>query len=323
MARVADALDSPGDGRRPLPDDVDVLVVGAGPTGLTAAVALAGQDAGVLVVEEREGPCRLPLSRMLDVRSMEVLRRLGVADDIVESALRLHRSGAPFVFASDVAHARPRPTMVQGWFGSTRHSPVGGLVCPQDAVERVLRRHLPVGGLRCGVSLVGFEQDADGVDAMLAVDGAGRVPIRARYVIGADGARSRVRESVGSVVVGDGAAAWLVAALVQADLGPLVGDRVCNAYFLDPPAGPQAILHPTLEPDRWVINLVYPTESRMTEVMHSDRRCVGDVRLSSVVMCRDCGWSSGARAECIPASRIVWSTVGCCWREMRRTCSPR
>ncbi|MGH3611898.1 MAG: FAD-dependent monooxygenase [Pseudonocardia sp.] len=241
-----------------IPDRVEVLVVGGGPTGLATAVALAGHDVEVLVAEARTVPPLLPRSRSLDIRTMEVLRRHGVADDILAAVGEARRTGAAFAFAPCLAALGRRDRLAQGWFAAPRHSPVTGVVCPQDVVEQVLRWHAPVGALRQGAHLVGLEQHRDGVDVHLQLHEGGHRTVRAGFVVGADGAESRVRRLLAPEAGSASPAAWMVSLLVEADLSGCVGAHVCNAYFLEPTDGPRAILHPTLDHTRWVLNLLYP-----------------------------------------------------------------
>jgi len=171
--------------------DVDVLVVGAGPTGLVMAATLARAGVSVRIVERAAE--RSPHSRALVVhaRSLEVLEQLGIAAELVGRGKRalsviVHIDGDKAVETplGDVgAQDSPFPFV---------------LFVSQVETERLLEAHL----LSLGVAverpleLVALTQDEAGCVATL--DRAGvREEVRARYVVGADGAHSAVRKAVG------------------------------------------------------------------------------------------------------------------------------
>jgi cation diffusion facilitator CzcD-associated flavoprotein CzcO len=78
--KAADALSKPMDG--------DVLIVGAGPTGLTLAIDLARRGVRCTLVEQKEQPAFLPKMERVNARSMEIYRRMGLAEKIRAAGLR-------------------------------------------------------------------------------------------------------------------------------------------------------------------------------------------------------------------------------------------
>lgn len=251
---------------------VDVVIVGGGPTGLAAALALAQYDIDAVVLESRTAPSQLPRFGWLNARTMEVLRRLGVTDDIQAAAFRSQNIGAPFTFAHTLADASGSPTMVKAWFGSSRHSPVAGMICPQDVVEDILRAHLPAQWLYLGAHVVNFAHDDEGAEVVVRVDSRLR-RLRTRYLIGADGAHSVVRRRLGVQLTGDHVSATVVLMLFEADLDHLVGERVSNVYFLGDSNGPQAWMHPTVDRSRWTLNVVFHDPEEAARVLESDEEC--------------------------------------------------
>ncbi|MEV0889725.1 FAD-dependent oxidoreductase [Promicromonospora sp. NPDC050262] len=162
--------------------DTDVVVVGAGPTGLLLAGDLATAGAHVTVLEKRPaGLSNLTRAFAVHARSLEVLDARGLADELLTrgqqvTSLRLFQR-----LTIDLADLPSRFRYV--------------LVAPQYEVERLLRRRAEEAGavFRHDTRVTALAQDDDGVTVTTA-DGP---DLRARYVVGTDGAQSTVRDAVG------------------------------------------------------------------------------------------------------------------------------
>ncbi|MFD4559328.1 FAD-dependent monooxygenase [Streptomyces sp. NPDC058469] len=187
--------------------DDGVLIVGAGPTGLTLAIELARRGAGVRIVDAAPAPHRESRGKGLQSRTLEVLEDVGVTERVLTAGT----TRLPFRKYFDGAHVNDTDP-----FAETRPTPDApyerGVLIGQWQVEKLLRERLAEFGVGVepGTEVTGFEQDEDGVTAVLA-DGE---RIRAGYLVGCDGGRSRVRKAMGvrfegtteetqSMVVGD------------------------------------------------------------------------------------------------------------------------
>ncbi|WP_298457295.1 rifampin monooxygenase [uncultured Cellulomonas sp.] len=161
--------------------DVDVVVVGAGPTGLMLAAELRLHGAGVLVLDREPSPTEVVRALGLHVRSIEVMDQRGLLERFLEHGTQ-HPLGG---FAGIPA---PPPADLD-----TAHPYI--LAIPQPVTDRILAGHATALGadVRRGVGLVDLRQDDDGVTADLT-DGTG---VRSRYLVGCDGGRSTVRRLVG------------------------------------------------------------------------------------------------------------------------------
>jgi 2-polyprenyl-6-methoxyphenol hydroxylase-like FAD-dependent oxidoreductase len=172
-------------------DPLDVLVVGAGPTGLALAAQLRAFGASVRIVDRQLD--RVHESRALAVqpRTLEVLRGLGVAEELIAR-------GNDAVWVQ--LHAGGRVVRIRLFgLGLDDTAYPFLLFVSQAETEQVLLDHLAGGGvpLERGVEVVGFHADPDAVTSTLRHRDGRTEQVRARYLVGCDGARSTVRRDAG------------------------------------------------------------------------------------------------------------------------------
>ena len=163
----------------------DVLIVGAGPTGLLLAGDLAAAGVSCAVIERREGRSNLTRAFAVHARSLEELDARGLADALVAT-------GIPIGTLRFLGHGRLDLSVLPSRFPFL-------LVTPQYETERLLGERARALGARIttGAELVGLRQDAEQAVAEVRMPGGQVRHWPARYVVGCDGARSTVRRTLG------------------------------------------------------------------------------------------------------------------------------
>ena len=204
-----------------LPRTADVLIVGAGPVGLTLAASLQARGVDVVVVDKAAEVARTSRAAVIHARTLEVLHTIDVTDELVRRGVIVPRF---------TLRDRDRALLTIDFDGLPTPHPYT-LMLPQDITEDVLTARLAELGGRVHrpYELALLEQDGDGVTATMT----GGETVRASYVVGADGMHSAVREQAGIGFAGDTYGQSFVVADVHLDWE--FDEREVMLYFA--PAG--------------------------------------------------------------------------------------
>jgi 2,4-dichlorophenol 6-monooxygenase len=229
--------------------EVPVLVAGGGPAGLLGGLLLGQQGLASRVVERRDEPQRAPAAHVVNPRTFEICRAAGVDAEAIRAAC---------ADPADAGSVRWMTTLAGEEIGSLPYerqgpeslewtpTPLRNL--PQNRFERILLdalRKAPEAEIAYGHRWEGAEQDAEGVTSQVRELRTDTVyEVRSRYLLGADGAGSPVRKSLGIEMAGPARINTFLMIHFAANLRPLVRERPGVLYWItDPEAGGTFVAH--------------------------------------------------------------------------------
>lgn len=298
-----------------MPDNPDhrvhpVVVVGAGPAGLTAAITLARQGLEVLLIERRTGAPQLPRATGISLRTMELVRSWGLQERVLAGGVDVELSMFELPSVPRAAEGRRIdvgfPTRQQ----AALLSPAAPACVPQDHLEAVLLEHLgslPSATIERGLEVVAVSSGATRVTLRLrdTRTGADRSLVAA-HVVAADGGRSIVRTELGIQLAGGDALIQGVRAEFHAALWEQLGEHRHTVYSVTEP-GAVGTLLPVGPDDRWIFG--FDTASGATpEAREELRRRIGaatGIPRSSLQLDRIDQFSSDAKlADTFTSGRI-------------------
>ena len=182
-----------------------VLIVGAGPVGLTLAIELGRRGVGCIIVEQKPAPAKLPKMERCNARTMEIYRRMGIVEKVRAAGLPAHCPMDVFIVTSlieppllhlpypSIAEARAQIAAKND--GSMPLEPYQ--LISQYTLEPLLKsiaETLPSVTVRYGCTFVSFAQDAAGVTANIETAEGQSEQIKSHYLVGCDGGSSAVRK---------------------------------------------------------------------------------------------------------------------------------
>jgi 2,4-dichlorophenol 6-monooxygenase len=219
--------------------DTDVLVVGSGPAGGAAGLILATYGVRTTLVTKYGWVANTPRSHITNQRTLEVLRDLGVEDQALAVGTPQHLMGDTVLctglVGEEIGRIRTWGTGPASLSEYAMASPCAMIDLPQTYLEPILLSNAAKRGakVRLDTEFLSFEQDADGVTARVLDRVRGEeYPIRARYLIGADGGRSLVAEQLGLPIGGRSGKAGSMNIVFEADLSAYVAHRPSVLYWV-------------------------------------------------------------------------------------------
>lgn len=262
---------------------VDVLIIGAGPVGLALAIELGSRGIKAMIVEQHERVGRQPRAKTTNVRTMEHMRRWGLADKVLAAAPLPTGYGNNVIFATkmfgqhiveieNAFNARPDRDDLYSQ---------GAQWIPQYSIENILREKvvaLPECQLRFQTKFINAAQDRDQVDITLEdIESGATEMVSATYLVGADGAGSAVRDMLGFVMEGErGFSAFLNLVLRIPGLTGTHPHAPAIMYWLTNADSP-AVMGPMDSEDVWYWAIQLPDEKMPndSEIQSLVRQSIG------------------------------------------------
>lgn len=271
---------------------VDVLIIGAGPAGASTAVFLGQQGISTLMISRNRGTADTPRAHIVNQRTMEVFRDAGLEADVLAVASPPELIANTFWLRGLAGEELARqwawgntPGRMGDVLGS---SPCTFVDCPQTKMEPILVAEATRLGVntRFDTELLSFEQDDDGVTATLRDRLTQKeYAVRAKYMVGADGANSRVVKQLGLPLVGKEGLGSAYNIYCEMDLSAYTTHRKGSLYMIAQSgvadwAG--AVVFRTVRAwDKWLVTILIPptytgADATPEQLIWRIRKAVGD-----------------------------------------------
>ena len=219
--------------------ETDVLIIGSGPAGGSAALFLSTYGVENMVLTKYRWTANTPRAHITNQRTMEIFRDMGVEADVVEKSapqeLMSNNVFCTSLAGEEFGRLRAWGTHPSRMADYTLASPSRICDCPQTLLEPIMLGQAAARGsrVRFDTEYLSLEQDADGVTATARdrIDGS-TYQIRARYLLGADGGRSVIARDIGLPIEGQMDIAGSMNIVFSADLSKYVAYRPGVLYWV-------------------------------------------------------------------------------------------
>jgi len=216
-------------------EETPVLIAGGGLIGLSLAMFLARHGIPSLAIERLRGGSPLPRAAMFHQRTIEIYRSAGLEPDIIEQSNREFIPEGALVMM-DTINGKIIANLIPVLnAGVDQISPSRRLFISQPGLEPILRKRAREVGAKLleGYEVASFDQDANGVSVIAReVDTGKERRFRGKYLVGADGAHSKIREQLAIEFDGRGVFSNSITIYFSADLSPWIGGKPLSVIYV-------------------------------------------------------------------------------------------
>ena len=253
---------------------VPILIVGAGPAGLSSSILLSRLGVRSLVVERHASTSIHPKATGISTRTMELFRSWGIERCVRAAAISAR-------FSSSIRDNLASPELERRSLGyptaaeAAAFSPTWAAVLAQDHLEPILLDHArsySTAEVRFSTEVVDLEQTETGVRATIVDRLTGsRTQIQSRYLVAADGASSPIRRRLGIPTHGVERIGEYLSILFRADIDSIVGPELSGLYMLQGLGGPApSVALPTSVDGRWLLATPWRSDARPISTLGPD-----------------------------------------------------
>jgi putative polyketide hydroxylase len=258
-------------------ENISILIVGAGPVGLGMACALARLGVASIVVESNPDLSEHPRARGVNVRTMELFRLWGCVDDIL--AKEQPKEARRFIWAESFQGEEIARIGVEDE-KERLYSPTRSSLISQNHVEEALFNCIgkyPNAKVLFSKEMISFEQDSDGVVVTLQDRKTDqKEKIRAEYLIGADGVRSKTRQLLGIPMEGPSDLGRFCSVYCELDLSKWVKDRPCIGFFFTDIELDGRSFFSIAGKNRWIVGMRFQKHNKKEDF--TDEYCIEEIR---------------------------------------------
>ena len=216
--------------------EVPVLIAGGGLVGLSTAMFLAQHGIASLAIERLRGGSPVPRAAHFHLRTLELFRLAGVEDEVRRQSEEEFLPEGAIVAMDSLAGRKLADIIGSLNAGVEALSPCRRLFITQPGLEPILRRRARQAGAQVleGHEIVALRQDAAGVTVTVKdVDSGAERTLSGQYLVGADGAHSKVRELLGIPFDGRGVFSNSITIYFNADLAPQMAGKPLSVIYIN------------------------------------------------------------------------------------------
>ncbi len=219
-----------------MPDlEVPVLIVGGSLVGMSTAMLLGYHGIKPLVVEHHRGTAIHPRAAMITQRTMEILRTVGIEQIVMKKSDEQFVQDGAIMAVESLAGKELTYFIANLNEGVRDVSPTVRIFITQSLLEPLLKQRAEELGadLRFATEMISFEEDRDGVTARIRHRDTGKEEtVRARYMVAADGAHSKIRSLLGIRMLGHGVFSKSITIYFRGDVAPLIRERSLSVMYV-------------------------------------------------------------------------------------------